>query len=74
MFGRASDCHRPFSLPSMEAERAGLGAAEVSASGLNGSGLLRDDTSRSPSPWGGEVGGVSLSIISGRRSPKDEPC
>ena len=74
MFGRAPDCRGPFSVPSMGAERAGLGAAEVLASGLNGSGLLRDDTLGSLDPWGGEAGGVSLSIISGRRSPEDEPC
>ena len=74
MFGRVPDCPAPFSLPSMGAEHAGLRVAEVLASGLGGSGLLHDDTSGSPAPWGGEAGGVSLSIISRRRSPKDEPC
>ena len=72
MFGRTSDSPGPFPLSATGAERAGLGAVEVSASGLSGSGLLRDDTSGSPAPWGGEAGGISLSIISGRRSPKDE--
>ena len=45
-------------------------------SGLGGSGeTLRDDTSGSSAPGGGEAGGgVSLSIISGRRSPEDELC
>ena len=72
MFGRAPHCPGPFSLPSMGAEHAGLGVDEVLAYGLGGSGLLRDDTSGSPAPWGGEADGVSLSIISGRRSPEDE--
>ena len=74
MFGRAPDSPGPFSLPSTGVKRAGLGTAEVLASGLSRSELLRDDTSGSPAPWGGEAGGVSLSIISGRRSPEDEPC
>ena len=70
MSDRASDCPGPFLLPSVGAKHSGLGAAEVLASGLDGSGLLHDDTSGSPAPWGGEAGGVSLSIISGRRSPR----
>ena len=50
----------------------GLRAADVLAFGLGGSGLLRDDTSVSPASRTGEAGGVSLSIISGGRSPEDE--
>ena len=48
----------------------------VELSGPTGLGeTLRDDTSGSPAPHDGEAdGGVSLSIISGRRSPKDELC
>ena len=63
-----------FLSPPVGAERSGLRAAEVLASGLGECGLLRDDTSESPALWGGEAGGVSLSIISGRRSPEDELC
>ena len=74
MFGRTPDAPGPFSLSATGAEHAGLGAAEVLASGPIGSGLLYDDTSGSPASWGGEAGGVSLSIIYGRRSPEDEPC
>ena len=74
MFSRAPDSPGPFSLPSTGAERAGLGTAEVLASGLRGSRLLYDDTSGSPAPRGGEAGGVSLSIIFGGRSPEDELC
>ena len=74
MFGQAPDCSGPFSSPAKGAEHVGLGTAEASASGLSGSELLRDDTSWLPAPWGGEAGGVSLSIISRRRSPEDEPC
>ena len=53
-----------------------LWAAEVSTTGLGGSGeILCDDTSGSSAPCDGEAGGgVSLSIISGGRSPKDELC
>ena len=53
---------------------SGLGAADALASGLGGSGLLRDDTSLSLASRTGEAGGVSLSIISGGRSPEDELC
>ena len=53
-----------------------LRAAEMSTSGLGGSGeILRDDTSGSFAPCDGEVGGGdSLSIISRGRSPEDEFC
>ena len=66
-------------LVSLGAEHPGPWAAEVSPSGLVftcGSGEnLRDDTSGSSALWGGEIcGGVSLSIISGRRSPEEENC
>ena len=46
----------------------------VLSSGLTGLGeALRDDTSGSPASGAEEFGGgVSLSIISGRRSPEDE--
>ena len=74
MSGRSPDCIGPFLLPPVEAERSGLRAAEVLVSGLGESGLHCDDTSGSPAPWGGEAGGVSPSIISGRRSPEDELC
>ena len=53
---------------------SGLRAADALASGLGGSRLLRDDTSVLPALRTGEAGGVSLSIISGGRSPEDEPC
>ena len=74
MFGRAPDCPGPFSLPSMGAKHAGLGVDKVLASGLSALGeALRDDTSGSPASGAEESGGgVSLSIISGRRSPEDE--
>lgn len=61
---------------SLGAEYSRLWAAEVSTSGLGGSGeILSDDTSGSSAPCGGEAGGgVSLTIISKRRSPEDELC
>ena len=74
VFGRTLDSSEPYSMSAIGAERARLGTAEVLASGLSGSGLLHDDTSGPPAPWGREAGGVSLSIISGKRSPEDEPC
>ena len=53
-----------------------LWAAKVSTSGLGGLGeILRGDTSGSSAPCDRETGGgVSLSIISGGRSPEDELC
>ena len=74
MSGRSPDYIGPFLLPPVGAECSVLRVAEVLTSGLGESGLLRDDTSGLPAPWGGEAGGVSLSIISGRRSPEDELC
>jgi len=53
---------------------SGLRAADALASVLGGSGLLRDDTLVSPASRTREAGGVSLSIISGGRSPEDDPC
>ena len=48
-----------------------VGAELSGPSGLGDT--LRDDTSGSPASFGGAAdGGVSLSIISGRRSPEDE--
>ena len=65
-----------FLLLSLGAEYSGLQAAEALTFGLDGSGeILCEDTSGSSAPWGGEAGGgVSLSIISKRRSPEDELC
>ena len=74
MFGRTPDYPGPFSLSAKGAKRVGLGAAEVLTSGPIGSRLLRDDTSGAPASRDGKAGGVSLSIISGRRSPEDEFC
>ena len=52
----------------------GLRGSMGLSSGLTGSGeALHDDTSGSPASGAEESrGGVSLSIISGRRSPEDE--
>ena len=72
--GRSPNYVGPFLSPPVGAERSGFRVAEVLAFGLGKSGLLRDDISGSPVPWGREAGGVSLSIISGRRSPEDELC
>ena len=65
-----------FLLLSLGAEYSEFQAAEVLTSGLGGSGeILRDDTLGLSAPGGGETGGgVSLSIISGRRSLEDELC
>ena len=70
--GCAPDSPGLFLLLSLGAEYSGLRVAEGLPSGLGGSGeTLRDDTSGSSAPGGGETGGgVSLSIISVRRSPK----
>ena len=74
--GCASDSLELFLLLSLGAEYSGLRVAEGLPSGLGGSGeILRDDTSGLPASRGGEErGGVSLSIIFGRRSPEDELC
>ena len=73
MLGRTPNSPGPFYLSATGDERAGRGADEVLASGPIGSGLRRDDTSGSPASQDGEACGVSLSIISGGRSPEDEP-
>ena len=53
--------------------RTPMGAELSGPTGLDET--LRDDTSgSSASPDGAADGGVSLSIISGRRSPEDELC
>ena len=72
--GQAPDGPRLFLWLSLGAKYSGLRVAEGLPSGLGGSGeILRDDTSGSSAPGGGGTrGGVSLSIISGRRSPEDE--
>ena len=74
--GRTLDNPGLFLLLSLGAEYSGLRVAEGLPSGLGGlAEILRDDTSGSSAPGGGEIrGGVSLSIISGRRSPEDELC
>ena len=79
MSGCISDGPGFLLLVSLGAKHPGPWAAEESSSSLallRGSGeILRDDTLGSSTLWGGEVwGGVSLSIISGRRSPEDEDC
>ena len=68
MFGRAPDCLGPFSLPSTGAKHAGLGVAEVLASGLGGFGLLVTTPQGRP-PHGAErqVGFHSPS------SPEEDP-
>ena len=54
-------------------ERTPMGAELSGPAGLGET--LRDDTSGSSAPHDGAVDeGVSLSIISGRRSPEDELC
>ena len=75
-FDRTPDGSVLFLWLSLGAEYPGLRLAEGLPSGLGGSGeILRDDTSGSPVSRGGEArGGVSLSIIFGRRSPEDELC
>ena len=70
MSDRASDCTGPFLLPPVGTEHSGLKAAEVLASGLGESGLLCDDTSRSPAPWGREVGGFHSPSSPEEDSPK----
>ena len=74
--GHAPDSPGLFLLLSLGAEYSGLRVAEGLPSGLGGSGeILRDDTSGLSTPGDWETGGgVSLSIISGRRSPEDELC
>ena len=74
--GRAPDSPRLFLLLPSGAEYPGLQVAEGLPFGLGGSGeILCDDTLGSSASRGGEArGGVSLSIISGRRSPEDELC
>ena len=74
--GRTPGSSGLFRLLSLGAECPGLWVAEGLPSGLGGSGeILRDDTSGSSASRGGEArGGVSLSIISERRSPEDELC
>ena len=53
--------------------RTSMGAELSGPAGLGET--LRDDTSGSCAPHDGAAdGGVSLSILSGRRSPKDKLC
>ena len=71
---RTLDGARLYCLLSSGAGRWGLRGSMGLSSGLTGSGeALRDDTSGSPASGVEESGGgVSLSIISRRRSPEDE--
>ena len=74
--GHAPDSPGLFLWLSLGAEYSGLRVAEGLPSGLGRLGeILRDYTSGSSALGGGETrGGVSLSIIFGRRSPEDELC
>ena len=73
-FDRTLDGVRLFCLLSSGARHWELRGSMGLSFGLTGLGVaLRDDTSGSPASGAEEFGGgVSLSIISGRRSPEDE--
>ena len=71
--GRTLDGAGLFFLLSSGAGHWELRGSTGLSSGLAGLGeALRDDTSGSPASGAESGGGVSLSIISGRRSPEDE--